>query len=93
LRKLFADPERVGGGKHERDSLPRLARNRFRGGGGRMARHRAGVAEAEVNVFEAVHIKEMRAVGFGYEDRKFSGPLFHPVHWDAAEKRTLGAFV
>ena len=58
-----------------------------------MTGHGAGVAQAEINVIVAVDILEMRAVGFGDEDGKFAGPLFHPVHGDAAEEGFLGAGV
>src|ERR1700683_862604 len=67
--------------------IPWLA---WRGG---VSGHGAGVAEAEIDVIVAVNILEMRAVSFGDEDGKFAGPLFHPVHGDAAEEGFLGAGV
>jgi hypothetical protein len=53
----------------------------------------AAAVSGEVNVIMAVHILEMRAVGFGDEDGKFAGPFFHPIHGHAAEERFLGAGV
>jgi hypothetical protein len=58
-----------------------------------VASHGASVAEAEVDVVTAVHIGEVRATGGFYEDGKGTGPFVHPVHWDAAEERGLGAEV
>jgi hypothetical protein len=59
----------------------------------RVASHRTGVAEAEVDVVAAVHVGAVRATGGFYEDGKSAGPFVHPVHWDAAEERGLGAEV
>ena len=58
-----------------------------------MASHRAGVAKAKVDVIVAVNIDEMRSVGFCYEYWKFAGPFFHPIHGNATEERSLGAFI
>ena len=92
-REFFADPERVFSRKHECDSLLRLVRNCIDGGCGRMAGHRAGIAEAEIDILVAVNVSEVRAVSFRNEDWKFAGPFFHPIHGYAAEERALGAFV
>ena len=91
--EIVADPESVFGGKHERDAVARLARDGFDNGVGRMAGHGAGVAEAEVDVLAIVYIGEVSALGALDKDRKRAGPLFHPVHGDAAEERVLGAAV
>ena len=54
-----------------------------------MARHRAGVAETEVDVLVPVHVAEARALRIGCEDREAAGPPDHPVHRNAAEQRPL----
>ena len=72
-----------------RDSL---RGDRIGSGIGRMARHRAGIAEAEIHVLEAVHINKMAALRLGDENRKRSGPFHHPVHRHAAKQRRAGAF-
>ncbi len=92
-RQFFADPNGVFGGEHERDAAFRLTCNPIGETGGRMAGHRSGIAEAEIDVFAAVHVGEVRAVSFGDENRKSSSPLFHPVHGDAAHQGMAGALV
>ena len=52
-----------------------------------MARHRAGVAEAEVDVLVRVDVDEARAFRLLHEHREASRPLAHPVHGDALEQR------
>ena len=61
--EIFADPERVFGGKHERDAFADAAGDGVGDDIGRMAGHGAGVAEAEVDVVVAVNVGEMRAAG------------------------------
>src|SRR4051794_25312491 len=53
-----------------------------------MARHRAGVAEAEVHVVVAVYVSEVRTGGLRGGDRERAGPLRHPGHRHAAEQRS-----
>ena len=89
--EIFADPERVFGGKHEGDAFADAAGDGFGDDLGRVAGHGAGVAEAEVDVVAAVDVGEMRAAGGFYEDGEGAGPFVHPVHGDAAEERGLGA--
>ena len=60
-----------------------------RAGSRGVAGHRAGVAEAEVDVLVAVDVGEARALGLGREDREAAGPAHHPVHRHAAEQRVL----
>jgi hypothetical protein len=58
-----------------------------------VARHRARVAEAEVDVLVPVDVAEARALGLGGEDGEAAGPANHPVHRDAAQQgapRLLG---
>src|SRR5580704_519963 len=93
MREIFADPFSIFRGKHEGDALLRLACNGLDCWRGRVAGHRAGVAKAKIDVIAAVNIGEMRSVGFCDEDGKFASPFFHPVHGDAAEEGSLGAFV
>ena len=61
LLELFADPERIFGGKHEGDAFADAAGDGFGDDVGRVAGHGAGVAEAEVDVVVAVNVGEMRA--------------------------------
>ena len=89
--EIFADPERVFGGKHERDAFADAAGDGVGDDFGRVAGHGAGVAEAEIDVVVAVDVGEVRALGGFYEDGKGAGPFFHPVHGDAAEERVLRA--
>ena len=91
--EIFADPEGIFGGKHEGDARAHAAGDGFGDNVGRVASHGAGVAEAEVDVFAAVHVGEVRAFGGLDEDRESAGPFFHPVHGDAAEEGGLGALV
>jgi hypothetical protein len=55
-------------------------------GAGGVAGHCAGVTEAKVYVVAAIHIGEMRSVGFRDEHWKLAGPFFHPVHGNATEE-------
>ncbi len=52
----------------------------------RMAGHRTGVAEAEVDVLVAVDIGEAGAVSLVEEERKGARPAGHPCHRHAAEQ-------
>src|SRR4029079_16840442 len=54
---------------------------------GRMAGHRSGVAQAEVDVFVPVDVREARAVRFRREDREATRPADHPRHRHAAQQR------
>jgi hypothetical protein len=58
--KIFADEERILGGRHQRDS----SLTRFDGLGynfRRMAGHRAGVAEAQIHAVFSIGAGEVRA--------------------------------
>jgi hypothetical protein len=83
---LLADPERVLAGEHQRDPVPRLLRDRTHRRLGRVPRHRAGVAQAEVDVLVTVDVVEARAAGVGCENGEAAGPPDHPVHRHAAEQ-------
>ena len=90
LLQFFGDENRIFGGQHQRDAALHLLFDGFDGGEGRMPGHGAGVAQAEVDVAVAVHVVEVRALGFADEGRKSAGPLDHPVHGHAAEQRFAG---
>ena len=76
--------DRVLGRQHRRDPAARAAGHGLDGRRGGVAHHRAGVAEAEVDVVDAVDAGEVRAGGALDEDREVAGPLDHPAHRDAA---------
>ena len=59
-RQLLGDPDRVLGREHRRDAARRLPRDRVDGRGGRVAGHRARVAEREVDVLVAVDVDDPR---------------------------------
>ena len=88
-RHLLADPQRVLARQHQRDAARGLRRDRAQRRLGRVAGHRAGVAEAEVDVLVAVDVGEARALGLGREHGEAAGPAHHPVHRHAAEQRVL----
>ena len=89
--KIFADPERVFGGKHERDAFADTAGDSVGDDLGRVAGHSAGVAEAKVDVVVAIDVGEVGAAGGLYENGKRASPFVHPVHRHAAKERRLGA--
>jgi len=90
-RELLRDLQRVLAREHERDALCRLLGHRPQRRVGGMARHRAGVAEAEVDVLDPVHVDEACALGRLDEHGKPSGPLAHPVHRHALEEVPMSA--
>ena len=84
---LLPDPQRVLARQHQRDPARRLRGDRAQRRLGRVAGHRAGVAEAEVDVLVAVDVAEARALRLVREHREAAGPARHPVHGHAAEQR------
>src|SRR5687767_8544729 len=52
-----------------------------------MSGHRAGVAQAEVDVLDPVDVDEARALRLSHENREAAGPIAHPVHRHALEER------
>ena len=92
LGELLADDDRVLGGEHRRDATRGLARDRRDRCRGRMTRHRAGVAQAEVDVAATVDVDEVGIVSLVDEDRDTARPTLHPVHRDPADERRLRAF-
>jgi hypothetical protein len=86
-RHLRGDPVCVGGREHQRDAASRLPRDRDHGRRRRVAGHAAGVAEAEIDVFVPIDIRQARTRGALDMERVVAGPLRHPVHRHAEELR------
>src|SRR5260370_21710991 len=86
--EIFADPEGVIGGEHESDAFFGAAGDRFDNDFGSVAGHGAGVAEAKVDVFAALDVNEMHALGGFDGARECAGPFFPPVD---GEPRREGA--
>ena len=70
-----------------------LVGDRLGGRRRRVAGHRAGVAEAQVDVLVAVDVGEAGAGRPRDEDRERARPLDHPVHRHAGRAATAGALV
>ena len=68
--QLLADHDRVLARQHRRDPAGRALADRGDGRRGRVAGHRAGVAEAEVGVAMPVDVDQRGALGLGDEDRE-----------------------
>ena len=83
-RQLGADPRGVRGREHRRDALDlsHRAHRRLR----RVARHRTGVAKAEVGVLVAVHVHDRGSAGALLVDREAARPHRHPGHRHAAQE-------
>ena len=86
-RHLLTDPDRVLGREHQRRSAAHLLGHGHGRRLGRMARHRARVTQAEIDVLVPVDVAEPRPGGLLDEDGERAGPLGHPVHRDSGEKR------
>ena len=84
-RQFIADPGRIDGRQHQGDALARLAGDGLDRRGRRMARHAAGIAEAEVDELIAVHVREAGACGTVDVDGMIAGPARHPVHGHAKQ--------
>ena len=86
--ELGAHPLGVLGGQHRRDAT--LGGDALLYGGhgrlGRVPRHRAGVAEREVDVLEAVDVPDAVAQRPVEVDREAPGVLVHPGHRHPAEQ-------
>jgi hypothetical protein len=89
-RELFSDPGRVLGREHRRRAAPCLVGDRLHHRLGSVPGHRAGVAEAEVDVLVAVDVDDPCAARLLDEHREPAGPARHPAHRDAEEKRRAG---
>ncbi len=82
--ELGADPGGILGREHRGDALDAGERPHRRPG--RVARHGAGVPEAEVGVLDAVHVHERGPVRPVEVEREAAGPHRHPGHRDAREE-------
>ena len=84
--ELLADPGRVLAGQHRGrpGGHPLGDRGGDRGQG--VARHRTGVAEAQVDVLQPVDVDEPAAGGGGHRDRERAGPPGHPRHRHAGQQ-------
>ncbi len=86
--QLGADPLCVGGGKHRRgaaeavEALGDSVEHRLRA----VARHRAGVAEGEVDVLAPIHVHDPVPAGPLEVQREPAAPLGHPRHRHPAEQ-------
>ena len=92
-RQLLADPSRVLGREHRGDAPAELPLHGRDHRGRAMAGHRAGVAEAQVDVVVPIHARCVGAAGRLQEERERTRPLDHPVHGHAVEQARAGAFV
>ena len=88
-----ATGDRVLGRQHERRPACAPGRQTARRSGRRVPGHRAGVAEAQVDVLVSVDVGEAGARCLGDEDRERARPLDHPVHRHAGQERAAGALV
>ena len=91
--ELFANPEGIFGGEHQGDAFADAAGDGFSDDWRRVAGHRAGVAEAEVDVAATVDIGEMGALRGFYEEWEWAGPFLHPVHGHPTEQRGQRALI
>ena len=66
--------------------IPSISRDRAHRRLGRVARHRACVAEAEVGVLVAVHVHDRRAGGALLVEREAARPHRHPGHRHAGQE-------
>ena len=87
---LLADRAGVLARQHRRDPVPQPPLGGGDGRRRRVAGHRAGVAEAEVDVGVAVDVDQGVALGVVEDDRVGARPAGHPVHRHAGEQRPLG---
>ncbi len=87
---LVTDPDRVLGGQHEGEALRRPLGDRVHRHLRPMARHGAGVAQAQIHVLDAVHVGEPGAVRLRHPDRERTRPPGHPVHGHAVQEGAFG---
>src|SRR5690606_37196491 len=87
-----AEHQRIFGGEHVGKAASRLSADGARPWWWRVAEHRAGIAEAEVVERVAIDVGGSGASRLGDHDRKWRGPVCHPVHRHSVEE-TLDAIV
>ena len=85
--QLLPDPDRVLAREHQRDPARELLRDLPHDRLGRVPRHRARVAEAEIDVLDPVDVAEARVPCLLGVDREPARPPQHPVHRHAGEER------
>ena len=88
--ELATDPGGVVVRQHRRDTSAGLGGERVGHLRQPMPGHRAGVAEAEVDVVMPVDIGEAGPVGFGEEEGERAWPTRHPGHRDTADEMPAG---
>ncbi len=91
--ELGADPGGVGRRQHGRQPDRCLVGDRVGDSPDTVPRHRTGVAEAEVDVLDAVDVDESRPGRLRDVDREGTGPPRHPGHRHAGDQmgRPLGS--
>ena len=88
--ELAGDPGGVGRGEHRGDAALGALADRLGDRGQAVAGHRAGVAEAEVDVVDAVDVGEAAAAGGLHEQRERPRPPGHPRHRHAGQQVLAG---
>ena len=91
--ELGADPGGVLGRHHRGDAVSAASCDRLDGRGRRVAGHRAGVAEREVDVGVAVEVGHAGVLRVVEIEREAARGEVHPGHGDAAEQVWLGVCV
>ncbi len=91
LLQFLSHDDRVFAGQHERNAAPGLLLQGHHSGRGRVSRHGAGIAEAQVDVAMAVDVEELGAPRLAHERREGARPFRHPVHGHAPEQRLARA--
>ena len=91
--KFLAHPDNIFIRQHERDAFLDLLRDGMDSGFGRVARHRASVAQAQVQIGVAIHVGEVRALRRLHKNRERSRPADHPQHGHAAVQGFLRPLV
>ena len=85
--QLLGHPDRVLRRQHRGDALGGALGDGGRDLRQRVAGHRAGVAQAQVDVLDAVDVREPRPGGRVHEHRERAGPPRHPRHRYAGQQR------
>ena len=91
LGQQLTDHGRVFAGQHRGQAARGLARHRLNHRCRRVAEHRAGVAEAEVDQRVAVRVDKLRARGLCHLQRERRAPVVHPVQRHAEHQVSRGS--
>src|SRR5690606_33878838 len=81
-----AEHQRIFGGEYVGKAASRLSADGARHRWWRVAEHRAGIAQAEVVEPVAIDVGDSGASRLGDHDRKWRGPVCHPVHRHSVEE-------